>query len=83
MARSKFSSPFALDNISWLDQQLSDVLFTDIFSSLAYAELKLILARILYNFDMDLVDPDENWMDQKAFFIWTKPPLNVYLTPVR
>lgn len=83
MARSKFSCPFALDNISWLDQQLSDVLFTDIFSSLAYAELKLILARILYNFDMELVDPDEDWMDQKAFFIWTKPPLNIYLTPVR
>lgn len=53
------------------------------FCSLAYAEVKLILARILYNFDMELVDPDRDWMDQKAFFIWTKPPLNIYLTPVR
>lgn len=61
----------------------SDVPVTDIFGSLAYAEVKLILARVLYNFDMELVDPDEDWMDQKAFFIWTKPPLNVYLTPVR
>ncbi|KAG8170285.1 hypothetical protein KVR01_001030 [Diaporthe batatas] len=50
---------------------------------LAYAEVKLILAKILYNFNMELVDPDEDWMDQKAFFIWTKPPLNVYLTPAR
>lgn len=76
-------SLFLYNSVSWLDQQLSGVLFTDIFGSLAYAELKLILARILYNFDMELVDPDEDWMDQKAFFIWTKPPLNVYLTPVR
>lgn len=45
--------------------------------------MKTILARVLYNFDMELVDPDEDWMDQKAFFIWTKPPLNVYLTYVR
>lgn len=57
--------------------------FTDLFNSLAYAEVKLILARILYSFDMELVDPAEDWMDQKAFFIWTKPPLNVSLTPVR
>lgn len=62
----------------WLDE-----LPADLFDSLAYAEVKLILARILYNFDMELVNPDENWMDQKAFFIWTKPPLNIYLTPVR
>lgn len=60
----------------------TDVPVTDIFGSLAYAEVKLILARVLYNFDMELVDPDEDWMDQKAFFIWTKPPLNIYLTPV-
>ncbi|POS74665.1 benzoate 4-monooxygenase cytochrome P450 [Diaporthe helianthi] len=49
--------------------------------NLAYAEVKLVLARILYNFDMELVDPGEDWMDQRAFFIWTKPPLNIYLTP--
>ncbi|KAG6361272.1 hypothetical protein INS49_009497 [Diaporthe citri] len=50
---------------------------------LAYAEVKLILARVLYNFDMELVDPGEDWMDQKAFLMWTKPPLNIYLTPAR
>jgi hypothetical protein len=32
---------------------------------------------------MELVNPDEDWVEnQKAFFIWTKPPLNVYLKPV-
>lgn len=66
-----------------LGERLLNVLSADVFSSLAYAEVKLTVTRILYNFDMELVNPDEDWMKQKAFFIWTKPPLNVYLTHVR
>ncbi|KAF3766484.1 putative cytochrome P450 monooxygenase [Cryphonectria parasitica EP155] len=50
--------------------------------NLAYAELRTMMARLIYNFDLELVDPDDDWMNQKVFFIWTKPPLNVYLTPV-
>lgn len=52
-------------------------------SSLAYAEMRTILARLLFNFDMELADPELDWFDQKVFFLWTKLPLNVYLTPVR
>lgn len=52
-------------------------------SSLAYAEMRTIMARLIYSFDMELVNPDEAWMDQKVFFLWSKPPLNVYLTPVQ
>lgn len=51
-------------------------------NSLAYAEMRTIFARLVYNFDMELVDPSSNWMDQPVFFLWTKPPLDVYLTPV-
>ncbi|PSR85583.1 cytochrome P450 ClCP1 [Coniella lustricola] len=51
--------------------------------NLAYAEMRTIMARLIYNFDMELVDPTEDWMDQNVFFLWTKPPLNVYLTPVQ
>lgn len=51
--------------------------------NLAYAEMRTILARLLFNFDMELVDPQVDWFDQKVFFLWTKLPLNVYLTPVR
>lgn len=50
--------------------------------SLANAEMRTILARLIYNFDMELVDPNEDWLDQDVFFLWRKPPLNVYLTPV-
>ncbi|CAN8104568.1 unnamed protein product [Discula destructiva] len=51
--------------------------------NLAYAEMRMILVRLVWAFDMELVDPDEEWMDQKVFFLWTKPPLNVHLTPVQ
>lgn len=44
--------------------------------------MRTIFARLVYNFDMELVDPSSNWMDQSVFFLWTKPPLDVYLTPV-
>lgn len=50
--------------------------------SLAYAEMRTIFARLIYNFDMELQDPKDNWMDQNVFFLWTKPPLHIYLTPV-
>lgn len=52
-------------------------------SSLAYAEMRLILARLIYNFDMSLAKESANWLaKQKVFLFYTKPPLNVYMTPV-
>lgn len=46
--------------------------------------MRLILAKILYNFDLELAKDSEGWMEkQKAYFLWWKPPLNVYLTPCR
>lgn len=50
--------------------------------NLANAEMRTIMARLVWNFDMELVNPEDNWLDQKGFFLWTKPPLNVNLTPV-
>ncbi|KAI1434436.1 putative cytochrome P450 monooxygenase [Xylaria sp. CBS 124048] len=51
--------------------------------NLAYAEMRLILAKIIYNFDMSLDNSSRDWMDdQKAFEIWVKPALNVHLKPV-
>ena len=45
--------------------------------SLAYVEMKLILARIVYNFDLELVDEKDDWFDQKTFILWDKKPLMV------
>ncbi|KAF6814030.1 cytochrome P450 [Colletotrichum sojae] len=52
--------------------------------NLAYSEMRLILARILFSFDLKLSDGSRGWTEgQKAYIVWQKPSLNVYLTPVR
>lgn len=51
-------------------------------NSLAYAEMRLILAHVLWNFDLELATESENWADQKIFSLWEKGPLYVKLTPV-
>ncbi|KAI1264703.1 putative cytochrome P450 [Xylariaceae sp. FL1019] len=51
--------------------------------NLAYAEMRLILAKVLYNFDISIADDSRNWLDgQKAYSVWVKPDLNVHLKPV-
>lgn len=55
---------------------------TDQNYSLAYAEMRSILTRVIWNFDMALVKPEENWIDGNGMYgLWDKKPLNVYLTP--
>ncbi|KAJ2987771.1 hypothetical protein NUW58_g4323 [Xylaria curta] len=52
--------------------------------NLAYAEARLVLAKIVYNFDMTLADDSRGWLnDQKAFTVWDKPPLNIHLSPTK
>lgn len=54
--------------------------------NLAYAEMRTLLARLVWGFEMELVDggakDGKEWIDQKVFFLWQKPALNVWLTPV-
>lgn len=48
--------------------------------SLAYAEMRIILARLIYDFDLTLADDSKHWIErQKAFPLWNRIPLNVYL----
>lgn len=47
------------------------------FFSLAYLEMRLILARLLWNFDFELLDKNFDWTRQKAFVVWDKDPLMV------
>ncbi|KAK1145435.1 hypothetical protein N8T08_004310 [Aspergillus melleus] len=52
--------------------------------NLAYAEMRMILARLIYNFDLKLASDSVGWMErQNIFFLWDKPPLHVFLTPVK
>ncbi|KAL6359076.1 hypothetical protein LRP88_09276 [Fusarium phalaenopsidis] len=48
--------------------------------NLAYAEMRLILARLLWKFDLELVSESKNWNDQKVFNLWEKGDLKVKLT---
>ncbi|KAK0609726.1 isotrichodermin C-15 hydroxylase [Bombardia bombarda] len=51
--------------------------------NLAYAELRLIMARVIYEFDLSLGEENDDWIEmQHAFSTWLKIPLNVYLKPV-
>ncbi len=49
--------------------------------SLAYAEMRLILVRLIYAFDFQLADPKDrwDWGTQKTFIFWEKEPLKVLL----
>lgn len=48
-------------------------------SSLAYFEIRSILARVLWNFDMELEEDSQGWTEQKEYTLWDKPPLWVRL----
>ena len=42
--------------------------------------MRLILTRVLWNFELELCEGMEDWMDkQKSYLIWVKGPLNVRL----
>ena len=44
------------------------------------AEARLILSKMVWNFDLEMVDTDDwNWMDQKAFLVFELKALMVKL----
>jgi cytochrome P450 len=50
--------------------------------NLAYVELRLIMARVLWNFELTLDESCSNWVDDLVeYFGWEKTPLLVRLTP--
>ncbi|KAB8337298.1 hypothetical protein FH972_021599 [Carpinus fangiana] len=49
--------------------------------NLAWVEMRMILARVLFNFDLELLDSSFNPEKQQVFVFWKKPALNVRLTP--
>jgi cytochrome P450 len=52
--------------------------------NLAYAEMRLIVARILFKFDVKLGPGAKDWIErQRIYTTWQKPELPVYLTPAK
>lgn len=50
-------------------------------NSLAYFEMRLTLARLLFNFDIEPTPAIEGWAEQDVYLIWRKKPLIVKLVP--
>ncbi|PMD41851.1 cytochrome P450 [Hyaloscypha variabilis F] len=50
---------------------------------MAYVEMRMILVSMLWNFDYELCDESQNWLDQKVYLVWRKDPLMVRLVPRR
>jgi cytochrome P450 len=48
--------------------------------NLAYAEARSILARMLWNFEMELQPESDNWTEHDVRTLWMKGPLMVKLT---
>lgn len=56
----------------------------EIVDSFAYMEMSLILAKMLYTYDMALIEPDVDWVAGCRVHVqWWKPKLRVRLTPRR
>uniref|UniRef100_L2G9A1 Toxin biosynthesis cytochrome p450 n=1 Tax=Colletotrichum fructicola (strain Nara gc5) TaxID=1213859 RepID=L2G9A1_COLFN len=51
--------------------------------NLAWLELRLMLAKTLWHYDLELCPGMENWVDQKSYLTWEKGPLMVKLIPVK
>ncbi|PSN69648.1 cytochrome P450 [Corynespora cassiicola Philippines] len=52
--------------------------------NLAYYEMRSIMARVLYNFDLELCSESENWgINQKNWSLWEKPELKVWISERR
>jgi hypothetical protein len=39
--------------------------------------MRLIITKVLWNFDLKLCNESENWMDQRVFTVWQKGALMV------
>jgi hypothetical protein len=51
--------------------------------SLAWLEMRLLLCKILWHFDLEMCSESKNWIDQKSYLVWEKGPLMVRLAPAR
>ncbi|TLD14908.1 hypothetical protein PspLS_10792 [Pyricularia sp. CBS 133598] len=91
--KSNFADPHSFRPERWLGEERFASDHKDAFhpfsygprdcigQKLAMAELRLILGRMLWRFEIELVPESKNWLDQNAYTVWDKPPLKVLLSP--
>lgn len=92
LSESNFKNPHLFVPERWLDSAYDSDIKTILqpFSvgprncigrNLAYMEMRLIMGRLLWNFDVELMPGQEDWLNQKLFIVWEKSPLKVKLKP--
>lgn len=76
------ASPFRRDNRA-ASQPFSVGPRNCLGKAFALNEMRVILARMLWNFDMKLLPQSDGWERQRIFTLWDKGPLMVELNEVR
>lgn len=92
-SRSNFREPDAFRPERWLDdpafkgdnldavQPFITGPYSCIGKSLAYMEVGLVLARMLWNFDWQAGEENLSFEDEKVYALWQKSTLNMRFTP--
>ncbi|KAM0128138.1 hypothetical protein ACHAO1_009168 [Botrytis cinerea] len=73
-AKNDPKSPFFNDNRD-VFQPFSAGPRNCIGKNLAYNEMRIILTRVIWNFDLELCPESYAWADQKSYFLWDKHKL--------
>lgn len=96
-SKSNFTDPHSFIPERWLPGEMEERFAGDnwdvfqpfstgarncIGRSLAYMETRLVLSKLIWNFDMELMEDSVTWDDMRVFVLWQKGPMNVVLTPV-
>ncbi|CAL8574950.1 hypothetical protein XPA_000896 [Xanthoria parietina] len=95
---SNFEAPEAFIPERWLDDKDNATCFRNdkkvasqpfsigprncVGQNIAMAEMRLVMARLLWSFDLQGV-VQEDWMDQPTYLLWEKKPLPIRLTRCR
>ena len=69
---------------TWVNPALFVVIEADYLKyRLAWAEMKLVLAKVLWNFDLELSEKmmEGDWSDQKVYLLNQKMPMYVKMMP--
>lgn len=75
--------PFFSFLLSSLSQKCQSLTFFFLKQNLALAEMRLIMAKLLWTFDLELDPKSQDWIQGcKVFTLWDKPELLVKLTQV-
>ena len=48
---------------------------------MAWHEMRLLLSKLLYHFDLVVDDESRNWTEQNVYILWQKKPLMCRLSP--